>query len=475
MVVEINKVLKNFISNGVSNILSQFLSFLLIAYTARVLGPEIYGNVTTVQAIMLYFTMVVMLGLQSYGTREVAKDRDSVGEIVGEILFIRLIVTAVCIAVIYIISILLHSDKSFSSLLLLYGLTLIPAALNIDWVFQGIQEMQYNAVYNITRSLIPLLLVQFFLKKGSEAYLLPVFTLIGMSVGVIFQALIYFNKFRFRLNVNIKNARKYLIYGFPFMISGILATINCNVDRIVIKFSRGSIEAGIYSTGYNIVLFLTNIVTIIFVPIFPVLIEYFHNNNYAKLVSLRKNILKIISIISLPICVGGIILSKEIIVLAFGKKYESAYFSFSILMLYILILFIREVFGYSLNAWNLERKYLVIVAISSAFNLIFNLVFTPRYGMNIAALITVLSEVINLILMKHYSDKIIRVQELGYLSKGILPTACMALVVFYLRFLGVNVIINILVAMIVYFISIIVLKVISIDEIKAMIKKENIL
>nr|WP_242946856.1 polysaccharide biosynthesis C-terminal domain-containing protein [Clostridium haemolyticum] len=55
----------------------------------------------------------------------------------------------------------------------------------------------------------------------------------------------------------------------------------------------------------------------------------------------------------------------------------------------------RENYGYSLNAWNKENKYLKSVIISSLTNLILNLIFIPIYGIIAASITTLVSEVLN--------------------------------------------------------------------------------
>ncbi|ERI90752.1 polysaccharide biosynthesis protein [Clostridiales bacterium oral taxon 876 str. F0540] len=475
MVITINKVIKNFLSISFANLTSQVLTFLVVAYYARILGTDIFGHISTVQAIMMYFTMFVMLGLQTFGTREVSKDEDNIKSIVGKIIFLRTVAFFASYILIVIFYFVNKGNSIFNNLLLIYGITLLPAAFNLDWVFSGLQEMQYNAVYNLIKNLIPCFLIFIFFKTEKQLFLIPLFTLLGLFFALIYQIYVFFRKRKFKISISInkEEIRKYIFYGLPFMFSGVLAMINCNVDRIVIEFTRSSGEAGIYSAGYNIIMFLTNIITLIFTPMFPLLIKYFHEKEFSRLNSVINNLTKIISFIALPIFAGGVILSKDIILLLFGYKYESGYISFAILMIYILILFIREIYGYCLNAWNLEKTYLKIVFISSMINLVFNLIFTPIYGMNIAAFITVISEIINLLLMKKYTENILKIKVFTYFIKTLIPTIVMSFVIIIIKNLNLSVLINILFAVLVYFAAAIIFRTISLKEVKLLFSKEG--
>jgi len=475
MVFKINRIAKNFLSIGLANIISQLLVFLIGTYYARILGAGNFGNISVVQAIMVYFTMIALLGLQTYGTREISKNRENAGAIVGEMLALRFIVSVVCFIIIVILASINKSDPVYRTLFILYGLTIFPSALNIDWVFTGTENMHFNAVYNILKNLVPFVLILLFLKSSKDVNMIPLFTMAGLTVGLIYQAYayIYKEKLNIRFAINWKKTKQYLLWGSPFLFSGILAMVNCNVDRIIIKYTRSSIEAGIYSSAYYIVLFLTNVVTVIFVPVFPKLISLFHDKKFEDLKNLSNNMSKVIIMVCVPAAVGGILLSKKIILLLFGQEYYAAFLPFSILMVYVLLLFVREIYGYGLNAWNREKIYLNIVLLSSMVNLVLNLIFTPKYGMNIAACITVISEVINLILMKKYAEKVVSISALKHFVKITPPTIVMAAVIVFLNLLNINVVLIIIAAIVIFFISVVTFKYFSVDDIKSFIMKKS--
>ncbi|WP_010239496.1 flippase [Clostridium arbusti] len=471
-----NRVAKNFLLTVSSSLISQVVVFFTGTYYATKIGASYFGTVNTVQAMILYFTMVVLFGLQTYGTREIAKNRENIKWVVGDILAFRFILFILSFIIIVIMSALFKSNtNSIKTLLILYGLTLLPTAMNIDWVFNGIQEMKYNAVYNIIKNLIPFILIYIFLREKSEVYYIPIFTFIALTMAAVYQAYIYFFKEKFTLSVHLNKKKlvSYINFGLPFLISGILAMINANVDRIIIMFTRGSEEAGIYGSAYYIILFLINIETMIFTPIFPLIINYFNSKNTEGLKKLMDNTSKIITAFIMPVVIGGILLSKEIIVLLFDNTYLAAYMPFNILLIYALILFFREIYGWGLNACNMEKKYLKAVAISALVNLVLNLIFTPRYGMNIAALITVASEVINILMMRYYAKKVIVVSNYKNIIKALLPCVVMAIGIIVFKYFNINIVLNIVFSGIVYTVLILITKYITVDEVKSILFRKS--
>lgn len=471
---QINKIVKNFFSVGFANLISQLLAFLIIAYYARILGKADFGVISLAQSILVYFTMITLFGFQTYGTREVAKRNNSISKLTGDIITLRFLIATICFVVITIIGIVSNKGLPFIYIMVIYGATLFPIAFNIDWVFSGLQEMQHNAIYNIIKNLVPFILIMLFFKSKKDIYLIPLFTVIGTLAGIIYQAYIY--KFKNKLKYNFfnhsKNLRIYITIALPFLISSLLSMINCNVDSVIIGFMRSDEELGIYSSAYKIVFFLMNIVAVVFTPLFPVMIDYFTTSR-DKLNEFIKYICKIVIMISVPICIGGILLSKEIIVLLFSKEYIDAHVTFSILMIYILLLFMRETYGYGLNAWNMEKQYLKSVSISAFANIILNLIFIPMYGITAAAITTVISEVINFLFMRRYSLKIVKTNYLYNIKKIMAPTIIMSLIIIVMKRFGINVLIIITSAIVVYFISILKFKYVTLEEVKKILVRKN--
>jgi len=469
-----NKLIKNFLSVSVSNLLGQLLTFIIVIYYSGIIGKTNFGKITLAQQILLYFTMIVLFGIQTYGTRIVSADRENAYKKAGEIITFRLVISLICFAIICLSTIVINKDVNFKVIFIIFGLTLIPTALNIDWIFNGLQEMQHNAIYNLCKNIIPCIIIFIFLKSENNMYLIPFAILIGVSIGVIYQYIVFFiiDKGKLEIKMNKEIILKYSRYGMPFLLSGFFGMINNNVDKIIMGFTRTEGELGVYQSAYIFISFLINVAAIILTPVFPLFIKYFYEDKKEELKRLCDGTTKLVAFIVVPIFVGGTILAKDIILL-FKKEYFQAYEPLRILMFYILILFIREIYGYQLNAWKLEKKYLKIIILSSVGNLILNLILTPKYGMVAAAWITTLTELINLILMRSCANKIVRTKDIAYIGKAFIPSFIMALGILGLKWLNINVVIIILISIFIYGVFAVITKGIAIGEIKALFAKRE--
>lgn len=468
-VFSINKLGRNFLSVGIVTLLSQILTFLTVTYLARVLSIDYFGKVSLVQSIIVYFSMFTLFGLQTFGTREISKDCSKCEEMVSNVTAFRTIIAFFGFLIVIIIGSISGKGIEFRNLLILYGITILPLAWNIDWFFSGIYEMHHNAVYNLLKNAVPFLLTIVFIKSKEQIYYLPIFTLLGISLGVIYQAYIYKVKkgYKYKPYINKSIFKKYLILGSPFLFSGILSMINCNVDSIMIGFIKGENELGLYSSAYKIIFFLTNLIAILFSVVYPMLTKYFQDIHKEKLQGLYKGLSKIIVFFAVPLCVGGLLLSKEIVVFLFGQKYFQAYIPLRILVVYIMILFMRELYAYSLNAWNKEKTYLKIIFGAAVINLILNGIFIPIFGMTGAAAVTLVSEIFTITMMSISTRKIAKSFYVKEVVRDLPCLIIMSIVIIIMKFFKVHLLLIIGSAIIVYFTAAILFKYIIIRDIKS--------
>lgn len=468
------KVTRNFLVNGLSSVLSQFITFLTMTYYAKVIGQSYFGSFTLVQQIVLYFSMFIMFGMQTLGIRIIAESGNKLRNTLNEILSFRLINAIFSFMILFIMFLTIHKGYYFNKFLFIYSFSLFPLALNTDWLFNGLQEMQHNAVYNLLKNVFPSIIIILLIRNTSNLYIIPIAIMVGNILGVLYQMFIiifrYKIKIAFRLNKVI--LFKYIRLGMPFLISSLLAMVNGNIDKIIMGFSRTEAELGVYQSAYVFINFLINVEALIFTPFFPMYIEYFSKKDFKAIKLLGRNVSKIVWIAIIPITVEIMILSKGIIELFYGKKYMNAYVPLRILTLYIFILYIREIYGYQLNAWKGEKFYLKTVAVSAALNALLCMIFIPYYGYIAAAIITLFTEVVNLVMMKYYSDKIVKVNILQDTAKLIIPGIIISMVTLIFYNYHVNLIINVIASIFVYFAVLIGAKVLTIKEIKLLFRKE---
>ena len=462
-----NKVVKNFLSTSVANIIGQLIGFVSITYYTAVLGRYNYGMITYAQQFVLYLTTIVLFGIQTFGTKLVVKKDKEYEELARDLFSFRLVIASICFIICVILSFFVSDKKEFPLVLIIWGLILFPTAFNFDWFFSGIQDMKHNAVYNICKTVIPALIIFVFVKEKSDIYIVPVAMVIGVVIGALYYVLILKRyKIHLKLSINKEKFKMYFIMGLPFLLSGLLSMVNGNIDKVILGADSTRYgELGTYQAAYNFINFIVTFIGIIFLPLFPYLVKSYTIGK-EEVEKVLKVVAQVVLMITIPISCGGFLLADKIISFFYNGKFIGAVLPMRILMAYIFIFSTREIYAYSLNAFGLEKKYLKIVGISAFLNFLLNLVFIPKFGYIAAAIITAQTEVINFVLMRHNIRKIGKFNDFKVILITFIPSIVMSLFIIFIRMYISNLFIIIILSIMVYAVSLLLFRTVNIKELK---------
>lgn len=462
-----NKVVKNFLSTSVANIIGQLIGFVSITYYTAILGKYNYGMITYAQMFVLYLTTVVLFGIQTFGTKLVVKKDEDYDKLASNLLSFRLVIAAICFIICTILSFFVSDKKEFPLVLIIWGLILFPTAFNFDWFFSGIQDMKHNAVYNICKTVIPAAIIFAFVKEKSDIYIVPIAMVIGVFIGAIYYVIILRRyDIHLKFGISKETLKTYFIMGLPFLLSGLLSMVNGNIDKLILGANSSRYGAlGTYQAAYNFINFIVTFIGIIFLPLFPYLVKSFTIGR-EEVEKVLKVVAEVVLMITIPISCGGFLLADKIISFFYKGKFMGAVLPMRILMAYIFSFSFREIYAYSLNAFGLEKKYLKIVGISAFLNFVLNLIFIPKFGYIAAAIITAATEIINLVLMRHNIRKVGKFNDIKVVLITLIPSIVMSLFIIFIKMHVTNLFVIIALSIVVYAVSLLLFRTVNIKELK---------
>lgn len=454
-----NKILKNLISYSVGNIISKLLIFIFGVIAARYFGSVVFGKYNYATSLVSYFIMFAAMGIQSYAVYLITKKPELTNEafcdvISGE-LFLGLVSTIVLVIFVQLV-------PTNSTMVLAAGSTILINALNIDWLFRAKQSLVFVSIQVILIGIIQCVIVALscHLNWGNPL-ILPCSVSIAQLLGNTFLLIIAKRKLSLKYTFRLLNLLNLIKHGIPFLFSGIFAGINCNIDILFLGNMVAAADVGKYSAAYKVINILVLMVTIFFAPVYPVLIENYSLKKFDIINQQLSKSLKYLLIIIFPIVCGGMIIGEQLIVFMYGIEYSGTGLVFIILLVYVLLFYVREVFGYLISASGNQTYYMKITCISAGINIIANTILIPSYGIVGAAVATVLSEVVNLIYMMIISKKIILLKLSNiYVWKTLAATVIMGTFTLLFTHINVPLIINLMASAIVYFV---VLKCLKMD------------
>ena len=463
---KIQTIFKNMSWLLISQIIASVCGFIWTILMARYLGVNNYGILGFAVSITGILGIIDDLGISTHIVRHVATDYESAPKYLGNIIPFKIILGTVNLIVTPIILILLKIDEYTIFITILFTLEIIfkSYANSLFGVFQAFEKGKYQGIGNILMNIATLLfiLISIYADLG----------LLGISISYILANLITFIYTYYVLNkhiikpkfeLNWEFCKKITLLSLPFAITGILYTIYYSIDIVMLTKIVGDYATGIYNATYKLIAVLTLFYSVYTAVIFPVMSKFYQKDKKLLVISYEKSI-KYLMLVMIPISVGTMFYSLDIIQLIYGNQYDASASVLSILIWTVCLLFISGASNNLLNASHKERTVTKIYAIAAVFNIVLNFFMIPYFSYNGAAITTVLSDVLIVVLQTYVIHRIgHKVNKKLYLDliKIVIGSVVLAI---SLYFLNLNMWIAVPVGIIIYLTVVYLLRVFDNDD-----------
>lgn len=131
-------LVNNIIFNFAKTLSSLVFPVITFAYCSRVLGADGIGKANFAKSVISYFTMVAMLGMNYYGTREAAKvrdDREKLSHFAQEMLVINGCSTVIAYLAFIASLFLVKKFQDYTLLLLVNSASIVLMGLGMEWLY----------------------------------------------------------------------------------------------------------------------------------------------------------------------------------------------------------------------------------------------------------------------------------------------------------------------------------------------------
>ncbi len=384
------QILKNAGALTAARGVTAVVTLVTTVYLARVLEPAGYGILNWGLALLAYFSFAGDLGLGVYSMREVARAGERARTLVGPVLTLRVSGALMALALFLGVVALLDEGPQFKLVLAVLGLTLIAHAIEVGWVYHGLQRLSVVAVRNVATAVVTLVGVLLLVRRPDQIALAAAVMVASIALPNGWLLITYGREFgRPRLSVDRALWWSMLVPALPIAASHLLGTINTNLDQVMLGFMRTEAEVGQYAAAYRLLMAATIPWQIALQAFMPTL-----SNAVGNMAAMREHggsFATALFSLGLPIAAGGAILAPELIAL-FGSDYAVAAGALSVLMVSVGVTYAKVTFGGALVAWDRQRSYAAALAAGAGLNVVLNVVLIPTYGIEGAAAATLFSE-----------------------------------------------------------------------------------
>jgi O-antigen/teichoic acid export membrane protein len=178
------------------------------------------------------------------------------------------------------------------------------------------------------------------------------------------------------------------------------------VDRYLIAFFLGSAPLGLYTAGYNLATYLTEVLICpINYAITPVYMSILVNKGEKETKEFFTKMFRYFLLIIFPVMLGFIATGKEVIAVMASKKYLESYSIMTIIVVGQAIYASTLILNNGLFIKNKTYIYRNIMLFTCLLNIALNTILIPKYGILGSAFATLISYAIYSIVITYYAFK----------------------------------------------------------------------
>jgi O-antigen/teichoic acid export membrane protein len=441
------RAVKNFVTLFIGDALNYLLNFVATIYLARNLEVSNFGKISFAFAFFSFSSFITNLGLISIGTRDIAQrlkmhNTDAESTYISNVINLRQVLALITFILLLVTSLLIHKPMPIKLLIILYGLSLFPFALLMEWAFFGWEKMDFITIERVLVALSYLMLVLFFVRGSNQLSIIPIVFLVSNLVGALFLFFTYRyhrklhstnSPHRYKLSINFKDWLHLIKTALPFGIGAILIQFPTNFNTIFLGMIKPDIQVGLFSAAYKFLVFILIFDRVMNNTTFPIISRYYVQGS-DKLSEVLNRLAKLVLIVSIPICVGGFLLARGITNLIYGSVYEQSFPIFQILIWFFLVTILNSLYTSTLIAGHKNKEYIKAIGFGALANIVLNIVLVPIISAFGTAIALVVGELVTLILLTQLIKPIAHIKfKIINIIKPIFATIVMALCIWLLH------------------------------------------
>lgn len=473
------KIAYNTVIQFLGKIISTILGLIALAMMAHYLGITGFGEYTTIINYVSFFAIIADFGLTLITVQLISQPQADENKILNNLFGLRLISISALLLLAPLIAIFLPYSTAVKTGILIAILSFLFPALNqiLIGLFQKKLRMD-KAVIAETLSrlfLVAGIYLSFKLNWGLNGVL----WVTVVSAGINFlSAYILATKFAL-----IKPAFDWRFYktvilkSWPLALTIVLNLLYLKTDTLILSLVKSADDVGLYGAAYRIIEVLTTLPFMFAGIILPILtLSWFEQKKDYFALVLQKSF-DLMAIFSIPIVVGVLVLAKPIIVLVAGPDFTVSSLILKILIFAVVAIFLGCMFAHAVIAIEKQKKMIGFYLFVSLSSIILYLLVIPKFSYLGAAAITIYSEALIALFSAYIVWKYTKfIPKFKIATKTIIASLIMGLALKlipeYLYYSWLGLIISSLVAAIIYFISLYLIKGITQTDLKVLLNKK---
>lgn len=449
---------RNVFYNFMFQLVNVIVPIITAPYLSRILGAEGIGINSYSHAIAGYFVLFAMLGLNNYGSRSIALEKESRKELSNTFcgIYQMQFVMSTIVFLIYIVYVYM-SKNTYKVALLINSLYVISAVLDINWFYFGLGEFKLTATRSMILKIFSTVAIFLCVKESEDIYIYVMIYTANIFISNIVMWF-YLKKYIDIVFIPFEQWRKHIKPNLMLFIPALAVSIYKIMDKIMLGHMVGAVQNGYYECAASIVTIPLSLITAMGTVMLPKVSELIKKQEYEVIEKYNENTIQFLLAGSMPLTLGIIVVADDFVNVYYGRGFEECIPVLKMLAITCPFIAMGNVLR---TQYIIPRKrdkvYVLSTILGAIVNFIFNIILIPEYGAKGAAVGTVAAEMTvmmyQFIKMRQYLKcrKIIK-ENYIFVIAGILMLCILSIADFVLgRFSLINLLIQICIGIVTYF------------------------
>ena len=306
--------------NALEKIVLQIISFVLNIILARLLTPHDYGTIGMLTIFLTFSNVFIDSGF----SRALVQKQDRTESDFSTVLIFNILMSCVLYAILFFASPAIAKFYKTPELLSLQRVFFLVIILNSLTVVQNAKfqihiDFKKIAIINTVTTLLGGIIGIIAAYQGLGPWALVIQTLSKSLINLILFWIL--GKWLPKTGFSKQSFKQLFTFGSKLLLSGLLGTTVTNINNLVIGKVYTPSSLGLYTRAQQFPDLLTSTLTsVLNNATFPLMSSL--QSNKDELVSVLKRLIKINSMFVFPAMTGLAILSKPLILVLLGEKWE---------------------------------------------------------------------------------------------------------------------------------------------------------
>jgi O-antigen/teichoic acid export membrane protein len=363
-------------------------------YVARYLGPEQFGIYSYAAAFVSLFGAIAGLGLNGIVVRDLVNHPQERDVYLGTAFWLKLCGALLTLGLLAVVVQFTGNDATTKLYIFIIASGLIFQSFDVvDFYFQSKVLSKYVSMARLIQLALSSVLKLYFIFIQADLFWFVLVSLIDQISLALALAFAWWRQKlgSFFVRFELVTAKAMLRNSWPLILSGIAVTLYMRIDQVMIKEMLGEREVGLYSAAVKLSEAWYFVPVIITTSLFPAIVN-------AKKISQElyyqrmQRLCTLMTWLAIAVALPMTFMADWLVSLLYGHHYREAGSVIAIHIWGAVFVFLGIASGVFFTAENYTRKSLYRTASGAVSNMLLNLALIPSYGINGAAVATVLSQ-----------------------------------------------------------------------------------